>query len=853
MSLKNPHLHYSAPALALAALTTMAAPLVYGQPSASPQALEEIVVTARKREESLQEVPIAISALSSEDLRVKGITKPDDLKFHTPGLEIRNQSIQRNSISYFIRGQGQTFGSQAAVATYFADAPLGNSIRISIGNNSPLFDLESVQVLKGPQGTLFGRSTTGGAVLFSPQRPTNEFGGFLEQTLGNYGLRETNGAINIPIIDNVLSARFAGNLVSRDGFTRAINTGQELDDRDRESFRFGLEFTPTDWLSSYLMYAHNKVDENNSSSVLLDFAENSAVAQIYNTTPFQGGGWFAVALPPGLVPGAQGVCYNFNPGNPAGAQSCINQRLGILDDLRNGLLAEKERVQNGGDSAKRRNMAGAELIFKGKSDQLLNITTVDLGELGFLGDVSIKNVFSTIRNLGVRTKYDGGSPIPNGLVHNNFDYQNFQPVGSSAADGSNDWLDDYSEEFQILGTIADKHSWILGYYMEKQQYDLNYPPLFSLFGNVLFPNLAPSVVSGFSTNQTDQQKGYFAQTTLDLSDWLADGLKLTTGYRWTESKADRPSTPYDANAYFFEGILRPGPVENQIPKTNDSAPSWNISLDYQVNNDTLVYLAHRRGFKPGGSNIPPSAASPDFELNYDPETVDDIELGVKADWELAGMPVRTNASLYKMWYTDIQRNETITIGSGSSTSIGTQVANIAEAEIQGLEFSVQLLATDRLQLGLNYSYIDAEYTKWPGTTVNIVTGEVLQLEDSPYVGTPEHQGTVTVRYTLPTPAEWGEMAIMGDYYRQSAVWLNDTALDDNGLGRQGTYGNLNLRFDWSSVFNQPFDISFFVRNVTDDIHMVAAPSYFAYTGTIAAVYSEPRMWGATLRYRFGDQ
>jgi len=159
MLLKAPSMRRHVAGIGITALATVIAPPLLAQ-SGTVTRLEEIVVTARKREESLQEVPVSVSALSSDDLRVKGVTKPDDLKFHTPGLEIRNQSIQRNSVSYFIRGQGQTFGSSPSVVTYFADAPLGNGARISIGNNAQLFDLASVQVLKGPQGTLFGRSST---------------------------------------------------------------------------------------------------------------------------------------------------------------------------------------------------------------------------------------------------------------------------------------------------------------------------------------------------------------------------------------------------------------------------------------------------------------------------------------------------------------------------------------------------------------------------------------------------------------------------------------------------------------------------------------------------------------------
>ncbi|MFA5495572.1 MAG: TonB-dependent receptor [Porticoccaceae bacterium] len=827
-------------ALALLTMDMITASPLLAQPAAGFAGLEEIVVTARKREESLQEVPISIGALNSDELRVKGVTKPEDLKFHVPGVEIR-QNVLRNAITYFIRGQGQTYSSSPSVVTYFAGAPLdnGGSGGSSIGNNAQMFDLASVQVLKGPQGTLFGRSSTGGAILFTPQRPTDEFGGFLEQTLGEYNWRETSGALNVPLIEGVLSARLAANIVRRDGFTKTLNTGQTLDDRSRDSYRLGIEFTPTDWLNSYLMYTHNKADENNTGAVLYNFNENFP---IYDTTPGTGAGWGAI----------QGLCGALNPGNAGGAQACAAQRLGILNTLRDGLLAEQERVDSGGDSAKRRNLAGAELILKGKNEQLLNITTLELGPVAFLGDVTVKNIFSTVRNLGARTTYDGGNPLPNGLVYNNFGFENFRPVASSAASGRKDWLDDYSEEFQVMGDIDGRHSWIVGYYQEVQRNDLLYPALFATFGNIFSPTFSPTVVGGFPTNQKNEQKGYFAQTTFDLSEWVLDGLKLTTGYRWTESTGTRAQIPVDQVELMTNGNLVPGGTVVKLPGVDDSAPSWTVSLDYQMNDDTLVYLAHRRGFKPGGTNTSssdPSNPLPGFVAQYDPEIVDDVELGVKADWALGGMPVRSNAAIYKMWYEDIQRSESIGDEFGAPT---TQVNNIAKAEIQGLELSTQILLTDRLELSLTYSYIDAKYKEWPGFVTNVITGEQLPYIDSPYVGTPENQGTIAIRYALPVPAEWGEMTLAADYYRQSSVWLNDTALED-GFGKEDGYGNLNLRADWSNVFNTAFDLAFFVRNATDDIHAVALNSYYAFVGTAYAVYSEPRMWGAQVRYRFGAQ
>ena len=140
---------------------------------------EEIVVTARKREERLQDVPVAVTYLGQEELRERDIIKPYDLQFSTPGLQVRAGSSANNP-QYFIRGQGSSFSTAPGVLPYFAEAPLSST------DNFAMYDLENVQVLKGPQGTLFGRSTPGGAILLTPAKPTNAWGGYLDLKAGDY-------------------------------------------------------------------------------------------------------------------------------------------------------------------------------------------------------------------------------------------------------------------------------------------------------------------------------------------------------------------------------------------------------------------------------------------------------------------------------------------------------------------------------------------------------------------------------------------------------------------------------------------------------------------------------------------
>src|SRR5690606_38343522 len=301
----------------------------------------------------------------------------------------------------------------------------------------------------------------------------------------------------------------------------------------------------------------------------------------------------------------------------------------------------------------------------------------------------------------------------------------------------------------------------------------------------------------------------------DLSVLGAEGLKLTYGWRHSESSFEGDQEAFDALAYSLQGNLIPNGISVPRPKVDSEANTHNIGLDYQVSPDMLLYVATRTGFKPGGANVAPAggAAPAGYTEQYGPERVEDVEFGMKADWDVAGRTLRTNVAVYRTWYNDIQRSQTLNIAGVPFTQTG----NIAKARINGMELTAVLQATDNLLLSLNYSWIDPEYTKWPGTTTSVLTGAVLPLIDNPFVGTPKNQGTISARYTLPTPAEWGEIAATADLYAQSRVHLNDTELAD-GFGEEPGYATVNLRLDWAHVVGTPLDLALFVTNATDDVH-----------------------------------
>ena len=830
------------------ALSTFGMLPVHAQDSArgATQAgsLEEVIVTARKREESLQDVPVAVSAFTTEQLREQNITEAYDLQFHTPGLMMRAGAGTRNSVDFFIRGQGATFGSAPAVVTYFAEAPSNNIL----GGNGQLYDLDSVQVLKGPQGTLFGRSTTGGAVLFSPIRPKDQFEASIQASGGNLNYREITGFVNVPLVGDALSLRLSANSVRRDGFTKSITTGQDLDDQHRDSVRLGLLFKPTDWFDNYLLLQDDRVNESNTGAVTL--AANAALP-FWNATPptpERLGLIFAGQAAPstgGEIIAAICTGIGFGTGNPAGIPACVAQRSARLTAAFQGLATNAARLQGEDEDEVRRGAVGVEQALAGRTQGIVNTTTVNAGETGFLGDLSFKNIFSTYKNFGVKSLRDlSGGPLPAGIVWTSADIQGFVPVYSNdIAKGKNDWLDYYTDEFQIAGTINEKHNWLVGIYYESNKNDLAYPPIFSTFGDVFSPTFTPGAVGGFTSDAKSITKGYFGQFTLDLSDWLLQGLRFTGGYRWSDTYRHSTGLAAVINS---SGNLVPGAAQPTV-SLNDQAPSWNVSLDYDLTDQLLVYLTHRRGFKPGGVNVGFNPAVPGATRTYTPETLDDLELGMKWDWDAGNVRGRTNAAVYGQRYSDIQRAQFLPTPTGS---VVQQTNNIAAAEIWGLELENAVRLSEQWQVNLTYAYIHPKYTSWPGDSNGPAPGG-LPLIDSPYPGTPEHQGTLGLRYSRPVGA-MGEIAALVEYYRQSSVELNDSALQDNFLiPKEPGYGNVNLRFDWSNIAGQPIDLGFFVRNATDDVHKLSVNSLYSSAGFISALYAEPRTYGLELRYRMG--
>ncbi len=736
-------------------------------PEARP-VLEEVTVTARRREESNQRVPVAITSVSGEALENAAIQRVEELRFVAPSLQISPTPFGNAVPGYTVRGQRQLEAlatQDPSVVMYFAEVPMMRPH----GTNGAFFDIANVQVLKGPQGTLFGRNTTGGAVLVSPQRPTSSFEGDLGVGVGNYSARSTTGVLNVPITDT-LAVRAAGIYRERDGYTRNIVNGQDLDEENTWSGRVGVLWKPSDALDVY--------------TVVQKMHFNSAAS-----------GWRLHAVNP------TGGAYGAFPGVTAQLQ----QTLATLD------ASDWHTVAN-----------DADITEQVDTWSVSNTITWDLGA------VTLKNIiaYRDVESFG-RFDYDGSAVRVTGTG-----------TGSVSLFNSQNTLvgDQWSEEFQVLGTaFNDRLNWITGaFWFKEENYDDQRSELFGRRANI-----------GTGINES---ASLFAQGSYALP-WL-DGLSLTAGYRHTWDDRELIS------GNLIQGLAQPAPVcrlrgtDNlplnpcrRVSNYEDDQGTYLIGLDYQINDATLVYLSHRHGYRSGGLQL--RANLPSESTTFEPETVDDTELGLKTTLDLGPTTLRVNTALFYSDYQDIQR--TLSYIPAGAQALSTVVLNAAEATIKGGEVELTFVPLSGLEISGFYSYTDAQYDSFPnpgGVTLPIPGRE---LKDNEFAMLPKTTASATVRYTHPLGAA-GEASGQVNWYTQDEFQLSDIN-DPNGS--VAGYDLFNASVDWRDVMGKPIDLRAYVKNLTDEEYATGGVSVWT-TGFITYILGAPRTYGFELRYRFGE-
>ena len=620
---------------------------------ALPEGLETITVTARKRNENLQETPISISSFSASELEYKQINSSDQLTQITPNLSFSSHapSAGNNASSQvFIRGIGQTEflpTTDPGVGLYIDDVYMARSV----GATLDFIDLQQVEILRGPQGTLFGRNTIGGAISLQTRRPSDEFKGYVDVKIGTDNKQEIKGSVDIPISNELLTS-FSVGLRARDGYVNRLLDSTVLGDDDSKGGRMAVE-----WLLS----------QNLNLYWTLDFVKEQETGSPIVFNGLAAGGAFANAAKNNANTGCASTTFD-------------------AEDLRDRCLS------NHWDAGPYANYGTGEVASLFKSWGTSLILNADFKHF------SLKSI-TAYRDMQWTGARDADN-TPLVILHTrNTDTQN-----------------QFSQELQLTGrALKERLNWLAGiYYFEEQASDdylLNVAvgtinsggrvknDSSAIFGQLTY-DFTEQLALTIGARYTQENKG-FKPLQYSISSYV---------FPVASSEVNEQAQylhPFNGDTYptIAGGALAviPGgvdffPREFSREKYTDITPMFNLS--YKIDSNAMVYLGYSEGFKSGGYNarhIKPGIAV----RRYDPENAATYEVGLKAD--LLDNSLRLNTALFNTEYTDLQfviREDFAPI-----------VFNAGKAKIKGLEVEMTWLPTEHLEITGSLGYIDAEYTE----------------------------------------------------------------------------------------------------------------------------------------------
>jgi iron complex outermembrane receptor protein len=727
--------------------------------------LEEVVVTARRKQENLQTVPMVVSVVSQQSLQQNNVQTIEDLQYLVPSMSTTS-SFSRDSTLLSIRGQEPSETSNIqAVVTYQNEVPIPTTIAGVASGPGTLFDLSSVQVLKGPQGTLFGRNSTGGAVLFDTARPKDGLGGSLQLTYGNYNDREYNGVLNLPLVDDTLITRIAFAGQDRDGFTHVLTApnaphGEFADDLHFWAVRDTTTFRPSDAVQNDLIVSFDNYWDHGSPNFLTE-------------------------------------------ATPSGLASLLSRGAVFTDEIEQQALGPRTSVG-----------AGFPLASNGTNLSVENITSAQLPY-----NLTFRNIFGYVYAKTILVQDFLGAPIT--LI--------------SVDAAPNPYRDSqFTEEPQLLGKSFDqKLDWIVGaFYLHNH---------FTYLAEQLL--YVPPITASYQ-DDTQTSKAVYGQGTYDLSS-IDPKLKFTAGARYTWDNESSQSQTCPNGSFSAAYTDNPGcsPV---LPVPTDRAPNsaftWNLALDYQFDPNTLFYVSGRRGYRAGSFN---GGAAYATHPEYGPEYLTDVELGVKSDFTVGGVPIRIDAAGYHDDYSNVQ----VTQYNGVLPNLLFYTGNEGNARIWGAELEATAHLTKDLQVGGTFDYLNFRYTSF-GPAVMPALAIAQQS-----TARPPYKYSLNARYTLPVNQDLGLISASATWLWQAKNALELTSASD--IGSPGAYmpafGVLNVAADWRSMFGKPLDLSLFMSNALNKVYVIGGSDLYTLAGYVTVKYGDPRLFGLRLRYHFGSE
>lgn len=729
--MKNNSVHWKC-GLLLSALIAFSAAPSRGQAEVEKiRQIEEVVVTARKKSESLQDVPISITAFTGNDVLEMGLSDTLSIDEKTPNLEIKTFGGQPN---IFIRGVGNNdFNATTVspVSLYVDEVVMG----LTGSQTAQLFDVQRIEVLRGPQGTLFGRNTTGGAIAFYSNKPSDEFEAGVRASVGSYDQRDIETYVSGALSTNV-NARVAAISSANDGDRENDFNGKDANAEENHAIRALFDFQATDSLE-LLLNIHGAVDRS-----------------------------------------------DFKQGKPRETNV-----FGYADPHPN----DTERLNFNGKSQHYGDTHGLSLTatWDISGATLKSITAFEKAQTDYCGDID-------------------HSPTSLDEICFNTDGEQF------------------TQEVNVSGDIGENTSIVAGLFLLTEE--LENLTEANLFGDAPPESQLPTV--GYSIRDTSTYAIYSELNYRFSPEW-----QVTAGLRYTYEDKDA-TVRSDLVPNYFNDQPNGDPIalvpEEKLSESWD-AISGRLAVDYQPNDDVLIYGSISRGFKSGGFNLG-SFFDPNEVTTVDPEYLTAFEVGSKSTF--FDKRLRANGALFFYDYSELQVY-TYVSGSTPTTPVVFALENAADAKMYGAELELQALLTAKLSANLGLGYLKTEYKDFTSSVGGDLSGNTMP-------GSPEYNVNASLAYDIGTVKEWDVKASV-DYSYTDKRYFN--AFEDEEVSSLRSHGLWGARFAADSP-NRKWQLALWGRNLTDEEYIVDSTDLRGNFGFVSEFYGDRRSVGIDVSYKY---
>ena len=804
----------------LSALVAAASVLTADIALAQVQVIEEVVVTARKRAESMQDVPMAVSAFNTQQLQDAQVNNITDLQKMTPNITVNETSgLLSGNVQVFIRGIGNDPGFDQGVGIYVDDVYLNRTS----GALLEVYDVARIEVLKGPQGNLYGRNTIGGAIKYVSREPGDEFEAGLEAKVGSDELVKIKGNISGPLVDGRLFGGIGFLAQERDGYQTNRFDGSEWADADSWAARGTLLWQATDALSVKLVADYNKDESRGGipNRVAIDEAFIIAISdRITGANDIYGPGTAILDTASDISMPVDEDDVNtahLFPGFNVAEIETKSLAGTVTWDINDAWTLKSVTAYRELDNPRAFDFDGSDQFFiENTFPELESEEFSQELQLNFSGDTvnAVMGLYYLDGSFSAASEIDTSTRLRFYSDHKSATYRDDRDLESISAYANVEW--NFAENWQL--SIGGRYT------EDEKDQDIR------AFAEETFYPFAFTIAPGVDILGIGEGSEELVESHPQFVTWFPNDL--------AQSLIDSgvPTDPPLTSSLITRVTTTTYPVDLVANgKWDDFSPS--VKLTHHLGDDTMVYGGFASGFKSGGF-----ASDGSLALPYEPEIVDSYSLGLKTT--LLEGSLRLNAELF---YNDYEDKQLSTIEVSEDGEIRNTIDNVGSVESFGGEVEILWLPpVDGLTVNLNVGYLDSEVDEYLEANEE---GEIVDVSDDRELGfAPEWtaQGRISYEFGI---GNAGTLLISGDVAYRDEMYT-DSPIDTTDEFRTQALSDSLTTYNALVAFtteDQKWRVALEGKNLSDERELV---NTFTLINYMLGGYNRERTWALSVAYTY---